>query len=169
VDLAHQEGLGGQEIQGQVVRAILQWEQFNETAGPWTLLVVAVAVACVAVGAWAYQAVTRARLEYRYAELQPSHYALHGLNNRVTKLEREKGALVGASKTHVFGAEISLWLVFQLCVAAFLAYATYSCMHAFSQGLAALTSPIVWVWQGFASVSEGMTSVGQAIASVFGA
>jgi hypothetical protein len=158
-----------EQLQGQVVRAILQWEQFNEIAGPWTLLVVAVAVACVAAGAWAYQAVTRARLEYRYAELQPSHHALHGLNNRVTKLEREKGALVGASKTHGFGFEISLWLVVQLCVAAFMVSATVSCMHAFSQGLAALTSPIVYVWQGFASVSEGMTSVGRAIASVFGA
>ena len=149
------------EAQGQVVRAIRQWEQFNKIAGPWTLLVVAVAVACVAAGAWAYQAVTRARLEYRYAELQPSHHALHGLNNRVTKLEREKGALVGASKTHGFGPEISLWLVVQLCVAAFMVSATISCMHAFSQGLSAMMSPIVWVWQGFASVGQGFASVGK--------
>lgn len=155
-----------QEIQGQVVRAILQWEQFNEIAGPWTLLVGAVAVACVAAGAWAYQAVTRAKIEKEaFDKLQPSHVVLKVLHKRLTQLEKGKAG----SKTHVFGPEISLWLVFQLCVAAFLAYATYSCMHAFSQGLTALTSPIVWVWQGFASVSEGMTSVGQAIASVFGA
>ena len=151
-----------QEIQGQVVRAILQWEQFNDFAGPWTLLVVAVAVACVAAGAWAYQAVTRAKIEKEaFDKLQPSHVVLKVLHKRLTQLEK--------GKTHGFGFEISLWLVFQLCVAAFLAYATISCMHAFSQGLTALTSPIVWVWQGFASVSEGMTSVGQAIASVFGA
>lgn len=153
-----------EEFQGQVGRAILQWEQFNEMAGPWTLLVVAVAVACVVAGAWAYQAVTRAEIEHAYTEtfckLEPSNAALHGLAKRLAKLEKMEKV---KPTTDWSGYGFSLWLVVQLCVAAFLVSATITCMRAFSEGLVALTSPVVWVWQGFASVGQAIALVAKLV------
>jgi len=135
------------DLRGEVWQVYQNLRDFNEMGGPYTLFVVIVAVTCVVMGAWAYQAVTRAQIEYKYCEeftqLEPSSAEWYRrFKKHMDNLEKKKAA---AQTCSGFLPAIPMTIVVQYCFAMFVVFVTFSCMYVFSQGLSTLMSPVAWV------------------------